>query len=171
MLRRLISDSAKLRKEHPKFFWFSILVLAFYALQMVIRTEITPLGYFSLYSNPMQEQESYHQILPYDTLAQRPVDIYKTPGTGFLMMEILPTRYDILKHSDHCNQMNHKLRRIGLGDDNLEDCIRLMEFDRWFKRYGVVQGLDLSNTILMDCGFKNGKLIKMKRLDDKTDNQ
>lgn len=166
MFRRQLDDIAILRKEHPAFFRFSVFVLGLYALQMLIKTEITPLGYFSLYSNPMKEQASYHQILPYDTVKAAPVNIYEVKGTGFLMLEILPTRYDILANSDHCNQMNAKLRRIGLGDNNLSDCQDLRIFRTWFSAYARLRGLQMNNTVLLDCSFRNGKFIGTTAIND-----
>lgn len=166
MFRRQLEDIANLRKEHPSFFWFSVVILSLYALQMLIKTEITPLGYFSLYSNPMKEQASYRQILPYDTVKAAPVDIYRVKGAGFLMLEILPTRYDILANSDHCNQMNAKLRRIGLGDNNLTDCQDLKAFNTWFANYARLRGLQMSNTVLLDCSFKNGIFMGGKTIND-----
>ncbi|MCC6817606.1 MAG: hypothetical protein IT245_01765 [Bacteroidia bacterium] len=164
MFRRPINDIALLKKSHPRFFLFSVFVLVLYAAQLLIKTEITPLGYFSLYSNAMEEQASYHQILPFDTVNKKLINIYQAKGTGFLMLEILPTRYDILSKSDHCNQMNHKLRRIGLGDNNFEDCQKLSNFNSWMTIYGQRQGFNLSPTILVDCGFKDGQLIEMNRI-------
>ncbi len=166
MLKSTLNNISDIRKSHPGFFKFSVIVLSVYALQMLIKTEITPLGYFSLYSNPMEEQTAYYQILPYDTVQKKPLNIYNTSGTGFLMLEILPTRYEILANSDHCNQMNHKLRRIGLGDNNLQDCQHLTSFKTWFKTYANSHGIDMKHAVLLNCGFKDGELKEIKAIND-----
>lgn len=166
MLKPTLNHISEIKKSHPAFFIFSVVVLSVYALQLLIKTEITPLGYFSLYSNPMQKQATYHQILPFDTIENRPLNIYEAPGTGFLMLEILPTRYEILANSDHCNQMNHKLRRIGFGDNNLHDCQNLKAFKNWFKDYATWQGINMQNAVLLDCGFSQKQIKVTKQIND-----
>lgn len=154
------------RKSNPILFYSSFVILGLYALQILLRIEITPLGYFSLYSDPMKEQPTYHQILPFDSAREKPINIYNVPGTGFLMLEILPTRYEILAGSDHCNQMNHKLRRIGLGDNNCCDCDKLKAFEHWFGVYMKRQDLDVKAFKLKLCGFKDGRLKELKDVND-----
>jgi len=162
----IFSDIRLFKQHHPKFFWFSTLVVVLYFSQFILKTEITPLGYFSLYSNKMQEQKAYYQILPFDTIRQEPINIYQTNGTGFLMMEILPTRYEILANSDHCNQMNFRLQRLGLRDNNLYDCQNLKSFKDWMYLYAYRQGIDMRHAELRMLGFKNGVLIDNKPIND-----
>lgn len=166
MLGRITNNIANLKKEHPAFLVFATIILSLYFMQMMLKTEITPLGYFSLYSNEMKEQNAYYQILPYDTVKHQIVDIYSAKGAGFLMMEILPTRYEILANSDHCNQMNNKLRRLGLGDNNVSDCQNLKKFKSWMKVYGHRQGFDFEHIVLRNCGFKSAKLLEMNNIND-----
>ncbi|MFM6984909.1 MAG: hypothetical protein ACKOXF_12300 [Chitinophagaceae bacterium] len=166
MLKQILSDIRLYRQNYPGFFIVSVLVLVLYASQFLIKTEITPLGYFSLYSNRAMPQNAYYQILPVDTLNKRPKDIYQLKGTSFLMMEILPTRYEILANSDHCNQMNHRLRRIGLGDNNLEDCQQLQRFRKWLPVYASRIGMDLRGAELMQVGFNNGKIVDIAHVKD-----
>lgn len=166
MLKKILSDVRLYRQNYPRFFIFSVVVLMLYASQFLIKTEITPLGYFSLYSNRALPQKAYFQILPLDTQTQTPKDIYQLKGTAFLMLEILPTRYEILANSDHCNQMNHRLRRIGLGDDNMVDCQQLQNFRNWLPVYASKIGLDLKGTQLMQIGFNEGKIAEVKHVKD-----
>lgn len=166
MLKEILSDVRLYRQNYPRFFIFSVVVLMLYASQFLIKTEITPLGYFSLYSNRAMPQKAYFQILPMDTQTQTPKDIYRLKGTAFLMMEILPTRYEILANSDHCNQMNHRLRRIGLGDDNTADCQQLQNFRNWLPVYASRVGINLKGTQLMQIGFNEGKIVEVKHVKD-----
>ncbi len=166
MLKKILSDIRLYRQNYPRFFIVSVIVLMLYASQFIIKTEITPLGYFSLYSNRAMPQNAYYQILPVDTTSQEPKDIYQLNGTAFLMMEILPTRYEILANSDHCNQMNHRLRRIGLGDDNTTDCQQLQSFKKWLPIYASRIGFELKGTQLMQVGFNEGKIVEIKHVKD-----
>lgn len=163
MFRQLLTDVRKAKELSPGFFRFSVLVLVLYAMQMVLRIEITPLGYFSLYSNQMSEQQAYTQILPQQS-DSLPLNIYAGAGDQFLMLEILPTRYQILVHSDHCNQMNHKLERIGLKDNNCCDCDKLASFNQWFKVYAHRAGLDSTGLQLREYGFKKGKIVNIHEI-------
>lgn len=148
-----------IRKTDPGIFRFVCLVFLLYGLQLILKIEVTPLGYFSLYSNVTPAQPAYYQILP--EVNGKPLNIYRAKGSGFLMMEILPTRYKILSESDHCNQMNFRLRRIGLGDNNNTDCNELKKFDAWFRIYAGRQGFELEEEYgLFEYGFLNGKMIK-----------
>jgi hypothetical protein len=166
MLKEKIDAIKSVRKDHPCFFYFACCVICLYLLQFVVRTEITPLGYFSLYSDPAYPQASYKQVLP--AKGNAPMDIYNVKGTGFLMLEILPARYDILRKSDHCNQMNPKLQRLGLSDNNTTDCARLDRFHDWFAIYMGRIGLKADTSCrLRDFGFRDGKLLDSKLLDDK----
>jgi hypothetical protein len=166
MLKKNIDAIKSVRYKHPRFFYFASCVILLFLLQLVIKTEITPLGYFSLYSDPAYPQASYKQVLPAEN--NMPLDIYSVKGTGFLMLEILPARYDILRQSDHCNQMNHKLQRIGLSDKNTTDCARLGQFHNWFASYMGRLGLQTDTSYqLLDFGFKDGKLLNSKPLDGK----
>ena len=88
----LLNYLRQCRKSSFGFFVFVLIVFGVYAVQLVLKTEITPLGYFSLYSNSTPKLDAYTQILPSVGEANIPVDIYQLPGTGFIMMEILPTR-------------------------------------------------------------------------------
>lgn len=164
MLQQWKNELAEYRKKYPGFFVFTCIVLFFYGIQFAIKTEITPLGYFSLYSNRALPQTSYSQILPYDTVKKAPVNIYDLKGTQFLMMEILPTRYDILANSDHCNQMNHRLRRIGLGDNNASDCQELQRFREWFPRYAARLGVDLTHAPVKSISFNAGKIVDINNV-------
>jgi hypothetical protein len=167
MFEKKIRELRDIRKNHPFFFFFSHGVIFLYALQILLKTEITPLGYFSLYSNPAYPQIAYSQILPAYQGSEKPVNIYEAKGTGFLMLEILPTRYEILRRSDHCNQMNHKLQRIGLYDKNTRDCAELEKFHEWLPVYMQRIGLPLHGPYeLRDFGFKNGALIHSKPIGD-----
>lgn len=145
----------------PSFFVFVVIFFLLYGLQLVFRTEITPLGYFSLYSNSTSSSESYKQILPTDIASNSPINIYKYKGSVFLPLEILPTRYEILRKSENCNQMNYKLKRFGFTDRNTNDCEELKRFKSWFKIYAARQGLilDDKNWSLDEYGFLDGKLI------------
>lgn len=148
-------------KNKPSFFVFVIIFFLLYGLQLVFRTEITPLGYFSLYSDATSTSKSYKQILPTDLARNSPINIYKFKGTAFLPLEILPTRYEILRKSENCNQMNFKLQRFGFTDRNTTDCEELKRFKQWFKLYAERQGLILKdeNWSLDEYGFLDGKLI------------
>lgn len=148
----------QIKRTHKRFFAFACSVLSLYGLQLLLKTEITPIGYFSLYSNRTPVQTVYRQILPVSANG-KPEDIYRVKGSGFLMLEILPTRYQILSASDHCNQMNHKLQRIGLYDDNTDDCAKLNRFHTWFRLYAGRIGMNLDTAYsLNDYGFINGRL-------------
>ncbi len=150
-----------MRKNHPFFFFFAASVIFLYGVQLLIKTEITPLGYFALYSDPAFPQEAYIQALPASSPDHKPVNIYNTKGQGFLMLEILSTRFFILGKSDHCNQMNHKLQRLGLGDNNNTDCRELEKFHQWFQTYLKKQGINIKdNYLLNEFGFKDGRLIR-----------
>lgn len=164
MLRSIFEKLKWQWKQAPLFFVFSLIVLGLYGLQMVIKTEITPLGYFSLYSDPAFEQASYAQNLP--VKGDQPIDIYQLRGERFLMMEILPTRYEILANSDHCNQMQHKLKRMGISDNNCCDCKQLKNFNPWFKQYTFRLGVDTVGFELKTAKFKNGKLINLEHVKD-----
>jgi hypothetical protein len=158
----------QIRQTHKRFFGFVCSVLLLYALQLVLKTEITPIGYFSLYSNRTPAQSAYNQILPSSDSGKVPENIYLVNGSGFLMLEILPARYQILSASDHCNQLNHKLQRIGLYDANTGDCEALKRFHSWFRLYAERIGLKLDAAYtLQDCGFINGQLKSQKTI--KTD--
>lgn len=171
MLRQKIDEVRAVRKQHPRFFWFAVVVLFLFGLQMVLKVEITPLGYFSLYSDPAYPQKEYKQFLPVNVV-RKPntvstkvdlMNIYKAPGTGFLMLEILPSRYDILKRSDHCNQVNHKLQRLGLHDNNQSDCKQLEEFNKWFDIY--LERINMKEKgmtcLLMEASFSHGEFINL----------
>ncbi len=166
MLQQWKNDVLVYRKKYPGFFLFTCIILFFYGLQFAIKTEITPLGYFSLYSNRALPQSSYSQILPYDTIKQAPINIYELKGTQFLMMEILPTRYELLANSDHCNQMNHRLRRIGLGDNNTSDCQNLQRFREWLPIYASRIQLDLSHAPIKNIAFSQGNIVDIKDVKD-----
>ena len=166
MIKKIMSDVRLYRQNYPRFFIFSAVVLVLYASQLLLKTEITPLGYFSLYSNRAMPQKAYYQILPLDTQTQIPRNIYQLKGTAFLMMEILPTRYEILANSDHCNQMNHRLERIGLSDDITTDCQQLQNFRNWLPIYASRIGMALNGTQLMQVGFNQGKIVEIKHVKD-----
>lgn len=154
------------RKTNFGFFVFVLLVFFLYSLQLVLKIEITPLGYFSLYSNSTPQLPAYIQILPSVGENNVPVDIYQTPGTAFIALEILPSRYQILKASDHCNQMNHKLQRIGLNDNNTCDCEELKKFTAWYRIYAQRQGIELSKDYQIKAfGFLNGQIIQVKNVE------
>ena len=155
----IINYLKQCRKSNLGFFVFVVVVFFLYAIQLVLKTEITPLGYFSLYSNATPKLDAYTQILPSAGEDNIPADIYQLPGTGFILMEILPSRYQILKNSDHCNQMNHKLKRIGLSDMNTCDCEQLKQFSAWYKVFAKRQGIELSDHYkIKEFGFLNGEL-------------
>jgi hypothetical protein len=174
MFKRKFSELSTIKKNHPVFFFCAAFIIFLYGLQFVLKVEITPLGYFSLYSDPAYTQKSYPQILPVCMKGRESKhslglkadfdSIYEVKGAGFLMLEILPTRYDILRKSDHCNQMNHKLQRLGLHDENSRDCEALGEFEKWFSTYKRRLGINSGPCMLMDVGFKNGKIIDYKFL-------
>lgn len=148
-----------IRKTDPGIFRFACLIFILYGFQLILKIEVTPLGYFSLYSNVTPTQPAYNQILP--AVNGKPLNIYTANGSGFLMMEILPTRYKILSESDHCNQMNFRLRRIGLGDNNDRDCHELKKFNKWFRVYAGRLGFELGDDYdLYEYGFLNGKMIR-----------
>jgi hypothetical protein len=154
------------RKSNFGFFVFVVVVFVLYALQLVLKTEITPLGYFSLYSNETPKMDAYSQILPSTGEDNVPVDIYQLPGTGFILMEILPSRYQILKNAENCNQMNYKLKRIGLIDNNICDCENLKRFSVWYKVFAKRQGIELSDSYkIKEFGFLNGQIIRTKDVD------
>ena len=159
----IINYLKQCRKSNLGFFVFVVVVFVLYALQLALKTEITPLGYFSLYSNATPKMDAYTQILPSAGEDNVPVDIYQLPGTGFIMMEILPTRYQILMNSENCNQMNHKLHRIGLSDRNTCDCENLKQFVNWYKVFAKRQGIDLFDHYkIKEFGFLNGEIIRVK---------
>lgn len=164
MIKTSIEKIKILWRQSPLFFIFSLIVLGLYGLQMLIKTEITPLGYFSLYSDPAFEQTSYAQNTP--VKGNEPINIYNLRGERFLMMEILPTRYEILANSDHCNQMQHKLKRMGFSDNNCCDCNQLRGFNTWFKEYAFRSGVDTIGFELKTGYFKNGKIIKLEHVKD-----
>ena len=154
------------RQNSPMFLRFVLGLFMVYLFQLISKTEITPLGYFSLYSNATPRMSSYPQILPSVGNGNLPLDIYQLPGTGFIAMEILPTRYQILKHADHCNQMNFKLQRLGFSDQNKCDCEKLKLFQSWFLKFAHRQGIELSpNYQLKEFGFYNGQLLNVKNVE------
>jgi hypothetical protein len=58
--------------------------------------------------------------------------------------------------------MNHKLKRIGLSDNNTCDCEKLKQFTTWFKVYAKRQGIELSEHYkIKEFGFLNGKIIRV----------
>lgn len=159
----IINYLKQCRKSNLGFFVFVLVVFVLYAIQLVLKTEITPLGYFSLYSNETPKMDAYSQILPSAGEDNVPVDIYQLPGTGFIMMEILPTRYQILKNAENCNQMNHKLKRIGLSDNNTCDCEQLKQFSDWYRVFANRQGIELSDRYkILEFGFLNGEIVRTK---------
>jgi hypothetical protein len=62
--------------------------------------------------------------------------------------------------------MNHRLRRIGLGDDNMVDCQQLKNFRNWLPVYASRVGMDLKGTQLMQIGFNEGKIAEIKHVKD-----
>lgn len=162
----LLDYFRQIRRTSGRFTVFVLVTAALYICQLIFRVELTPLGYFSLYSNFTPDAAYYEQILPVGKDDGIPLNIYSTDGSGFLMHEILPTRYQVLKGSDHCNQMNHKLQRIGLSDENTADCERLKNFRQWYAGYAHRHGMpDSGKWELKVCGFKNGKLLNMHEPD------
>ncbi len=167
MIKTKILDLKLIRKEHPFFFFFGAGLLFLYGLQFALKVEITPLGYFALYSNPSYPQASYQQILPIKGSEDQEskvdfVNIYDSKGMGFLMLEILPSRYQYLRKSDHCNPANHQLLRLGMYDANSTDCDQLQKFDKWFNIY--MQRLNVFDSfdtcLIMEASFKDGELIE-----------
>jgi len=168
MLRKHINALKAIRKNHPLFFFFALMVIGLYGFQLLAKIEITPMGYFSLYSDAAYPQEAYFQVLPEENKSGKPYNIYRTPGTTFLMLEILPTRYDILRRAEHCNPMNPKLKRLGLYDGNTCDCDKLEAFHDWFPVYLQRVGLHISEDYdFKNFGFKNAAYIRHEPLQSK----
>ncbi|MEZ4805615.1 MAG: hypothetical protein R2852_09070 [Bacteroidia bacterium] len=159
---RIVHYLSYILRNHKNFSIFVFIVLGLYSIQLVLKVEITPLGYFSLYSNRSEEQNAYYQILPYNRSDSSPLNIYEAPGSGFLMMEILPTRFKILKESQGCNQMSYKLKGLGVEINGNEDCEELRRFNKWFVLYTQRLGFKKNeNQGLVEFGFKSG-FIKSK---------
>jgi hypothetical protein len=149
------------KKDYPFFFIVYVLVFVLYAGQLLLRMEITPLGYFSLYSQPMMPQTSYVQNLPFDKKKNLPIDIYHTNGTSFLIFEIVPTRYEVLSNAPFCNPAYQKLKQFGVSFNN-EECQNLKSFEDWFYTYCKSQNLEMPSREdfeIRQCYFKNGKLL------------
>jgi hypothetical protein len=161
---RIVHYFKYILRNYKKFSIFVFIVLGLYSIQLVLKIEITPLGYFSLYSNRSNEQNEYFQILPTNKLESVPLNIYQADGSGFLMMEILPTRYKILKESENCNQMSDKLKRLGIGLHSNEDCEALERFNKWFIQYAQRQGFESDSLTLFEFGFKSGTIQSKSRI-------
>lgn len=140
----------------PLYGALAISVSLLYLMQFILRIEITPLGYFSLYSDPTPAMPYYTQALPADEKGN-PVNIYKGKGSSFLMYEILPTRFKILSESENCNQMGYKLRHFGIQLSDTEDCKSLRNFDIWFAKYAERSGLGEIYPV-KEYGFLGGNL-------------
>lgn len=138
----------------------AVVMAVFYLLQFLFRIELTPLGYFSLYSDPTPALPFYSQALPSDEQG-KPINIYRNNGSSFLMYEILPTRYEILSGSEACNQMGYKLRQFGIELKDTADCVRLRQFDAWFSTYAHRTGLGRIHSV-KKYGFLDGKLIHVE---------
>ena len=173
MFKKKLHEIKALKKTHPSFFLFAAGILILYFAQFAARTEITPLGYFALYSDPMKAQETYKQILPACPAGSATgiANIYKARGQGFLMLEILPTRYDILLKSDHCNQMNHRLQRLGFHDTNKTDCDELTRFREWFNVYMDRIGIDSESCEPVEFGFRDGEVKTFRLLNSTSENE
>jgi hypothetical protein len=147
--------------KHPFFFVLYVLISILYVGQLILRMEITPLGYFSLYSQPMLPQDAYVQNLPFDKKQNQPIDIYNTSGTSFLMLEILPTRYEVLSNAPFCNPAYEKLKQFGMSFNN-EECQNLKSFEDWFYTYCKSQNLEMPSREdfeVRQCYFKNGQIL------------
>ena len=125
LIQRIITDIRVFKHKYPLFFYINGLVILVYLFQFLVKTEITPLGYFSLYSQAAVKQKTYSQNLPFNQLTNQPIDIYNSKGTAFLMHEIVTTRYEILGNSSFCNPQFDKAKKLYLPATN--DCGKLQE--------------------------------------------
>lgn len=154
----MLSQIFYLKKHHPRFLALTISLLFLYGLQFLLRSEITPFGYFSMYSDPAQPLKFYTQIIPADS-AGKPIDIYNNSWSSSFMFETLPARYNALIQKKNCSQFNYKLAFWGL-QNQANDCENLKPFKTWFVKYAHATNLDLpANYKLINFGFKNAQLI------------
>ena len=160
LIQRLITDIRVFKHKYPLFFYINGLLIIVYFIQFVIKTEITPLGYFSLYSHAASQQKTYSQNLPFNQLTKQPIDIYNSKGTSFLMHEIVTTRYEILGNSTFCNPQFDKAKKLHLPVSN--DCEKLHEFRKWYYQYCInnyIQVPPFEYFTVKKCYFSVGKLI------------
>lgn len=160
MIQRIITDIRVFKHKYPLFFYLNGFLILVYLSQFVIKTEITPLGYFSLYSQAASQQKTYSQNLPFNTLSNQPINIYNSKGTSFLLHEIVTTRYEILGNSSFCNPQYDKAKKLHLPVAN--DCDKLQEFRKWYYQYCInnhIQVPSFEYFTVKKCHFSEGKLI------------
>ncbi len=160
LIQRLIIDIRVFKHKYPLFFYINGLLILVYLLQFVVKTEITPLGYFSLYSQSTSKQKTYSQNLPYDLIKNQPINIYNSKGTSFLIHEIVTTRYEILGNSTFCNPQYDKAKKLHLPVTN--DCGKLKKFRQWYYQYCInndIQVPSFEYFTVKKCYFSEGKLI------------
>lgn len=144
------------KTQHKRFFYFAIIIGCLYSAQLLLKFEITPLGYFSLYSNYTPHEAYYEQILPFDAEG-KPINIYASSGTKFILAEILPTRYALIKNSPNGQPNSQRLMQLGLPHHNESIC--LQQFPKWYRQWLIANGyLTLSDSLFI-CGFSQGQLI------------
>jgi len=163
LIQRIITDIRVFKHKYPLFFYINGLVILVYFFQFLVKTEITPLGYFSLYSQAAVKQKTYSQNLPFNQLTNQPIDIYNSKGTAFLMHEIVTTRYEILGNSSFCNPQFDKAKKLYLPATN--DCGKLQEFKKWYYQYCInnhIQVPSFDYFTIKKCYFSEGKLISFE---------
>jgi hypothetical protein len=145
------------KNHHKGFFVFTLIVASLYLSQLLFKFEITPLGYFSLYSQYTPKLPYYEQILPVDEKGQ-PINIYEAPGTGFILREILPTRYWVINNSPNGQPLSDKMQKLGLHFHSEKDCLN--GFPKWYKTWLKANGHTSVKDSLFLCRFNQGQLIQ-----------
>lgn len=145
------------KNQHRGFFIFTLILAVLYCSQLLFRYEFTPLGYFSLYSQYTPKLPYYEQILPVDEKGQ-PINIYEAPGTGFILREILPTRYWLISNSPNAQPMSDRLEKMGLNYHSEKKCLE--GFGKWYQSWLLTNGHQSVNDSLYLCRFSRGKLIQ-----------
>ncbi len=149
------------KTKEPGFFYLYVIVFVLYISQLALRIEITPLGYFSLYSNPMSIQSFYSQNLPFNNKNNQAIDIYNQSTSLFLPLEILPTRYENLSQAPNDNPLSQKLNQLGIKI-NTKDSLEYGKFKLWYYNYCIQQNIklpDYKDFDIKHCNFKNGQLL------------
>jgi len=166
MLRQFINRINGFYKKYPSFFYLYCVVFLLYFFQIITKIEITPLGYFSLYSQPMHPQTAYEQILPFNLKTNLPINIYESNGGAFLPLEILPTRLEILGNKKRDVEIENLRGKIGYSASSIE--IKSQEaFKKWYYNYCISTNVKLPEFQyfeLRKCYFKNGNLMSSEPL-------
>jgi len=164
-MRTKLDDWKAIKRKSPAFFYLSCFIFILYLAQLVLKIEITPLGYFSLYSHGAVEEPSYKMHLPSgpDSL---PLNIYEARGTAFLPLEIFPERYRVLKQTLNANQMDAKLKKMGIHtkQSGQNDFNNLSKFKFWYPLYLNRLGFDTQQVKVREFGFKKGEIVYINDL-------